>query len=233
MDAQSLAQAQAWARGITAQVLDLTWRAFDRFQAEDLQKVDLQQNLEQLERDLTSSHFAHISQLWKQEDDGFSSVFPHHEFPEQESRPGGSGRPPAYDLAFVYTENRRIAWPIEAKVVHSTGELARYLSDVNKFINGKASPLTGDGGVIAYLLSGKETDLFAKLQDRLRQDLLLPIDGSPLSSRPHRISHHERNTAPLLQLHHMAMHCVVTSASVDYRGRRRKVRRSQYPVEQS
>jgi len=212
MDEQSLAQARSWARGITTRVLDLTWRAFDKFQAEDLHQVDLEQDLEQLERDLTSSHFAHIVQLWKQEDDGFSSVFPHHEFPEQETRPGGSGKPPAYDLAFVYTENRRIAWPIEAKVLHSAGELAPYLVDVNKFVGGTAAPLTGDGGVIAYLLSGRETELFAALQTRLAQDLLLPPDGSPLTPRPHRISNHQRTVTPTLQLHHMAMRCRSSSA---------------------
>lgn len=212
MDEQSLAQARSWARGVTTRVLDLTWRAFDVFLADDLQHVDLLQDLEQLERDLTSSHFAHILQLWKQEDDGFSSVFPHHEFPEQETRPGGSGKPPAYDLAFVYTENRRIAWPIEAKVLHSAGELAPYLSDVNKFVGGTAAPLTGHGGVIAYLLSGQALDLFAELQNRLQQNLLSPPEGSPLTPRHHRMSQHVRAAAPTLQLHHMAMCCRTTAS---------------------
>jgi hypothetical protein len=205
MDEQSLEQARSWAREISTHVLDLTWRAFDKLQAENLRRVDLQQPLEQLERDLTSNHFMQINELWKQEDDGFSSICPHHEFPEHETRPGGKGRPPAYDLAFVYTENRRIAWPIEAKVLSSPRNLSLYLTDVDKFVTGKAAPFTGEGGIIAYMLSGQEAELFAEVQQRLGLNLLLP-SASLLTHRAHRISHHARATTNL-QLHHMAMPC--------------------------
>jgi hypothetical protein len=206
MDEQSLQQARSWATGIATQVLDLTWRAFDKLQAEDLRHVDLRKPLDQLERDLTASHFMHINQLWKQEDEGYSSICPHHEFPEQETRPGGKGKPPAYDLAFVYMANRRVAWPIEAKVLPTPGSLAQYLEDVDKFVSGIAAPFTGEGGVIAYLLTGREADLFAQIKARLGQDLLAPI-ADALTRRAHRTTHHVRAMAPNLQLHHMAMPC--------------------------
>lgn len=206
MDEQSLEQARSWATGIATHVLDLTWRAFDKLQTEDLQHVDLRQPLDQLERDLTSNHFMHINKLWSQEDEGYSSICPHHEFPEQETRAGGKSRPPAYDLAFVYTENRRIAWPIEAKVLQSPGSVAQYLDDVDKFVSGKAAPLTGQGGMIAYMLSGHEAELFAEIKRRLKQELLVPA-ASVLTCRAHKVSHHARVLAPRLQLHHMAMPC--------------------------
>src|SRR6267378_1812013 len=95
MDDDSLAQAQRWAEGATTQVLDWTWRGFDRLRKEHLTEVDFGQPIEQLERDLTSKHFIQINLRWAQETDGFSSIVPHHEFPEAETRPPAPGKPPA------------------------------------------------------------------------------------------------------------------------------------------
>ena len=125
MDDESRRQAEDWAVGASHQVLDWTWRAFDALHANLMSRVDMTQPLEQLERDLTSKHFIEINRLWAAETGGESSIAPHHEFPENESRPGGCGKPPASDICFIWYANQRVSWPIEAKVLPTPGTLAR------------------------------------------------------------------------------------------------------------
>ena len=157
MDDESLRQAEDWAASVSIQVLGWTWRAYDALRANVLNYVEMSQPLEQLERDLTSKHFVEIQRLFAAETDGYSAIIPHHEFPENESRPGGSGKPPASDICFVWYENQRVSWPIEAKVVPTSDTLADYLGDTKKFVDGIAAPLVGEGAQIAYLPVGKQT----------------------------------------------------------------------------
>lgn len=204
MDDESHRQAVQWTAGVSVRVLDWTWRAFDALQLSVLSRVDMSQPLEQLERDLTSKHFIEIQRLFAAETDGMSSIVPHHEFPENESRPGGSGNPPASDISFIWYDNQRVSWPIEAKVLSTSSTLAPYLGDVKKFTDGIAAPFSGAGAQIAYLLSGTTDDFF----NNLGPALSLVIQTMPeFSSRAHRVSSHTRKSAPNLQLHHMAMHC--------------------------
>ena len=196
-----------WARSVATQVLDWTWRAFDALRTNHhLALVDLSQPLEQLERDLTRNHFIEIQKLFHTETDGFSSFVPLHEWPETESRRSAQAKPPSYDLAFVSLDNRRWVWPLEAKVVSSPGQLAEYLKDVNdKFIGCIAAPLVGEGAMIAYLLTNETTTFLENLTERLGQTLE-PVPA--FSRRPHRVSHHSRDAAPNLRLHHLSMQTV-------------------------
>ncbi len=204
MDDDSRQQAQEWANGIASQVLDWTWRAFDTIRGGILGSIDFTQSLEQLERDLARHHFREINILWAQETGGECAFTPHHEYPELETRSPAPAKPPAYDFAFVWNANPRIAWPIEAKVVPTAATLADYLGDLKKFTDGIAAPLSSVGAQIAYLLTGTTDDFFNNLSTRLA----LPFQTVPeFSARAHRISSHSRNSSPNLQLHHMAMHC--------------------------
>lgn len=204
MDDESRQQAKEWAAGVSIQVLDWTWRAFDTLRANVLSRVDMSQRLEQLERDLTSKHFIEIQRIFSAETNGFSSIIPHHEFPENESAPGGSGKPPASDLSFIWYDNQRVSWPFEAKVVPTPGTLAEYLGDTRKFTDGIAAPLVGEGAQIAYLLTGRTDDFFQNLRARLPFLLQPPHQ---FFERAHCISSHVRANAPHLELHHMAMLC--------------------------
>lgn len=131
-------------------------------------------------------------------------IEPHHEYPELETRSPAPAKPPAYDIAFVWSENPRVAWPIEAKVLSSPNKLADYLGDVEKFTIGVAAPLTGEGAQIAYLLTGTADTFFANLSQRLSSPLL---SISAFADRPHRCSTRTRKAAPELHLHHMVMVC--------------------------
>lgn len=204
MDDESRQQAEQWAGDATAQVIDWTWRGFDALKANMLSQVDFSQPLEQVERDLTSKHFVEINRLWAQDTGGECSIFPHHEYPENQSRPGGCGKPPASDISFVWYENQRVTWPIEAKVVPTTGTLSEYVKDTAKFTGGVAAPFVGEGAQIAYLLTGTTDEFFSNLN----AGISITLQEVPeFSDRPHRVSFHARAPAPSLRLHHMAMFC--------------------------
>jgi len=204
MDADSRRQAKEWAGEVATQVLDWTWRAFDCLRANVLSGIDLNQPLEQLERDLTSNHFTEIQTLWAYETGGYSAFYPHHEWPEMETRSPAPAKPPAYDIAFVWNDNRRVAWPIEAKVVPTAGTLSQYLADTAKFIGGIAAPFVGEGAQIAYLLDGEIPEFFSKLSAGISVTLK---EVTAFAARAHRVSSHTRASAPDLCLHHMAMFC--------------------------
>jgi len=205
-DDQSLAQANDWAGAVSLEVLKWTWLGFDLLQKDDIKKTDLSQPIDQLERDLTSKHFIYINRVWAIETEGYSSITPHHEYPEMETRPAPPGRPPAYDFAFVWSENFRVAWAIEAKVVSTPKAIAEYKKDVDKFLTGVAAPLIGHGGLIAYLLSGNAGEFFEEVEKRLSTK----YEPTPeiFQKRTHQVSKHIRRNAPELILHHMLMSCV-------------------------
>lgn len=202
LDAESLEQAREWAHEMTEQVLDWTWRAFDQLYERQLAQFDFQQPLEQIERDLTSKHFICILDVWRRETEGYCALIPVHEFPELASRPMGSGKPPAYDLAFVWQENQRVVWPIEAKVIKTSSALREYLQDVDKFCSGKAAPFVEHGGLIAYLLAGSPSDFFMRLETKIGVPLTSP---SSRGRRPYRISFHDRQVTPRICLHHLVL----------------------------
>lgn len=204
MDDDSRQQAQKWASEFANQLLDWTWRAFDTLHADVLSRVDLSQPLEQMERDLTSLHFREIQRIWERETEGYSAFAPQPEWPEMATRSPAPAKPPAYDIAFVWNDNQRIAWPIEAKVVRTTGTLAEYVKDTEKFTGGVAAPFVGEGAQIAYLLTGTTDEFFSNLN----AGISITLQEVPeFSDRPHRVSFHARASAPDLRLHHMVMCC--------------------------
>lgn len=197
-------QAIEWAQQCSEQVLGWTWRGFDTMRAKYFHLVDWSQPMEQLERDLTARHFRQIQNLWRAETDGYSTIFPIPELPELETRPKAPGKPSSPDIAFVWTDNERINFPVEAKLVKTPTALSPYLSDVEKFVSGIVAPLVGEGAMIGYLLSGSEVDMLQALETHLK----MPLGIVPsFATRPHRASTHARQASPFLHLHHLVMLC--------------------------
>jgi len=199
---ESKQQALDWAEGMSSQAIDYVLRSFIQLRSNALDSIDLTQDLEQLERDLTSNHFVEIQNLWVTETDGYPSFVPHHEYPEMGTRSPAPAKPPAYDFAFVWQVNHRVAWPIEAKVLPTPKTLALYLKDTSKFIDGTAAPFSSQGSQLAYLLRGTCEEFFSELS--------LKLGGSTLVSTAqvapeHRISHHSRKDLLPLSIHHLAL----------------------------
>jgi len=201
MDAEAMQQALDWADGVATQAIDYVLRSLERLRSDVLDSIDLTQPLEQLERDLTSNHFLELQKLWANETGGYSSFSPHHEFPEMETRSPAPAMPPAYDIAFVWQANRRVAWPIEAKVLPTPNTLAQYLTDTEKYIIGKAAPLSSQGAQIGYLLSGTCEEFFDALSSKLSGKLVSVTQNVP----EHRISHHTRTDNNQLLIHHLGL----------------------------
>lgn len=98
-------------------------------------------------------------------------------------------------------------WSVEAKVLKSPKDTARYLRDLEKYLEGKGSPLATEGALGGYLITGKPEEFLSALQTELK----VKLKHSPaFPSRPHRTSEHMRNkkklpgaTPPEFLCHHM------------------------------
>jgi hypothetical protein len=192
-----------WAASVSDQILNWTWLSFERLEVARLANIDFTIPIEQLERALTQLHCIELQLVMAEQTDGYCSFVAIHECDEFEKLKTAKSKPPANDIGLVHRNHRRWIWPIEAKVVPTPGTLHEYLDDVEKFIDGRAGPLVGEGGMIGYLLSGSTSDFFEELLKRIQ-----PLKGVPgFSLDIHRASQHERATAPRLRLHHMSMAC--------------------------
>jgi hypothetical protein len=109
---------------------------------------------------------------------------------ERETMAQPPAQPPQYDLAFVWSREERIMWPLEAKVLETPRTLANYVRDVHdQFLSCRYAPFSGSGAMVGYLLSEEAEDALLNIGTSL---------GCPLKkvaafpSRPHRVSEHHR-----------------------------------------
>lgn len=187
--------ASAWSEHTIIEMLTLVWDAFDNMKAlPNYKELDFSKNYAQLERSLTDLHASEVTLLFAQRHTGFESFIPQHEPWEFDNLSERSARPPSGDIGFVMRENRRLRWSVEAKVVNSTADVARYLGDLDKYLEGKGAPLATESALGAYLISGEPEDFFASLETAMKLVFKHP---SAFSSRPHRTSDHRRDKSKL------------------------------------
>lgn len=183
-----------WPKHVVLEMLTLVWGAFDNLKASpNFKSLDFSKDYVQLERSLTDLHMIEVTLLWKR-GSGFESFVPHHEPWEFENLSKRSARPPSGDIGFVLRENPRIRWSVEAKVLESPIDIARYLGDLKKYLAGKGSPLSTEAALGGYLVNGKPEELFNAIQGKINA-ALTPSPDFPL--RAHRISLHIRDKANL------------------------------------
>lgn len=107
------------------------------------------------------------------------------------TRVGGKAQPPQYDMAFVLNANRRVMWPLEAKVLRSDRTVHRYVKEVLKeFATGRYAPYSSSGAMLGYLMKGAPTRVIQCLEDRLGP--LEPVEGQECIC-VHYVSFHDRN----------------------------------------
>lgn len=186
--------ADAWPKQVVVEMLTLVWDAFDNLKdSPNFKSLDFSKDYAQLERSLTDLHMSEVTLLWKR-GSGFESFIPQHEPWEFENLSGRSARPPSGDIGFVLRENRRLRWSVEAKVLKSATDIARYLNDLRKYLDGKGSPLAIEAALAGYLLDGKPEDFFRAIQAEIGS-LLKSIAAFP--KRAHRVSEHHRDKSKL------------------------------------
>jgi len=201
LDDRARALAEEWSHGASIQFVGWLWVSFERLLQEAPVLAGPALDYEAFERSLTHHHFICLSRLVGEETQGFASFVVHHEMPELESRKEPPAMPPAYDIAFVWSENPRVAWPVEAKVVVAPTATAPYLADTRK-LESSGAPFGGEAAQLAYLRSGDTGRFFAEL---LKKIPLVDAPGGSNPSRPTRSSHHPRSGKPNLRIHHLAM----------------------------
>lgn len=87
---------------------------------------------------------------------------------ERETMQPPPAQPPQYDIAFVLRKEERIMWPMEAKVLETSGAVSE----------------------LGYLLSGTTGDTFQNIARKTP----CKLEAHPaFSSRPQRLSRHTRN----------------------------------------
>lgn len=180
------ALANEWAADATARMLGWVWDAYERLIADLGTSIDAARDAADLERDITQLLEPRVR-------DAMPDLVPfyiQHGVFERESRQAPPAQPPCYDLAFVAYANPRLTWPLEAKVLKHDSDLSRYVADVNdQFLTCRYAPFSSEGAMLGYLLGGDTAVALDSIQDALRTTLETYM---PQSSRPHRLSHHQR-----------------------------------------
>lgn len=162
-------------------MLGLIWRGYDQMQR-DKPVVDGRD----LERSITQLLVPRIRRAMSG-DEPFEVE--HGPF-ERETMQPPPAQPPQYDIAFVLNTDERIMWPMEAKVLETSGTVAEYINDIHEqFLTCRYAPFGGEGAMLGYLLSGTTSDAFQNIATKTSYNLK---SHPTFLSRPQRLSSHTR-----------------------------------------
>lgn len=188
---EMVATAKRWSKDASGIMLDAVWRGFDKLKGDSALTAAMVGAEEDVERGITEFLALAIEDVLTREEP-FRLL--HGAF-EQESRKDAPAQPPAYDIAFVYRENIRIRWPIEAKVIPS-GRRAptNYVATATgRLLTGTYAPFTPAGAMVGYVLTadvGASDRCFASIAEMLGCTMRRP---NAWRNRRHRMSSHKRN----------------------------------------
>lgn len=180
-DPEFIALAQAWASPLELLFIDLVWQAYDIMCAAPplVDGRDLERSITQL-----------LEPRIRDGMTGYEPFYIQHSPFEHETMKAPPAQPPAYDLAFVLRADERIMWPLEAKVLATSGAVAGYVQDVQtQFITCRYAPFSASGAMLGYLLTGTSQGAFEAIAAKLGCSLG-PVPEH--AARPLRRSRHER-----------------------------------------
>lgn len=174
-----------WSLKRANQFLDLVWKGIDLFM-KDFPAIDFTKAEEQIERDITQLLQPRILKSMS----GDEPFYVQHESWEMETRKPAPAMPPSYDIAFVMTNEERLKFPIEAKVLSTDGNISNYVNDVkNAFLNCYYAPFSYEGAMLGYLISGT----VEKAIQNIAKSLKVKLEHHPnFKNRPHKYSDHKR-----------------------------------------
>jgi len=196
-----VAMARQWRFDAIEIMLGYVWQGFDKLLREE--RFDLSKGEESLERDISFM----VCQLIREAMDGKPPYYLEHLPPENEKRASAQAAPPTPDLGFIWRQNRRANFPLEAKVLRTDGEVAEYVKEIVKnFLTFRYANFSSEAAMLGYLLHGHVEKAIENISSRLESPLEPYL---PFRERNHRYSKHKRtgsgSTMPTTDFlcHHM------------------------------
>ncbi|MGK7878813.1 MAG: hypothetical protein AB4060_01735 [Crocosphaera sp.] len=166
---------------------NFVWQGYDNYYQEILEPINLSKDYGEIEREITQDLAVDIQRIMP----SLGSFVLQHERYEMENTNTTPGRPKQPDLVFVLYSNRRISYPIEAKVLSSDGEVAEYIKEINEnFLTCRYAPFSSEGGMLGYLLKGSPDQAFTNIEKKTPCTL---SDHPDFPNRHHKISDHQRS----------------------------------------
>ncbi|MBI3775501.1 MAG: hypothetical protein HY273_08105 [Gammaproteobacteria bacterium] len=171
-----------WCKDQSENMLGLIWRGYDQMQS-DKPIVDGRD----LERSITQLLEPRIARAMS----GDEPFYVQHGPFERATMQPPPAQPPQNDIAFKLWADERIMWPMEAKVLETSGAVSEYIKDIHEqFLACRYAPFSGEGAMLGYLLSGTADDAFQNISKKTPCGL---EDHPAFSSRPQKLSSHTRN----------------------------------------
>jgi hypothetical protein len=197
--------AKAWRQDASDILIGFIWQGYDLLTKEMFSKIDVSQAEDEIERSITQ----YLTPSIRKAMTGFEPFEVEQGVHEFETRMPPPAQPPLYDIAFVLRENKRIMWPMEAKILKTDGAIAEYVKEIeNNFLTCRYAPFSNEGAMLGYLLSGNPGKAFDNISRKAGYKLT-NHPGFPI--RYHKISEHKRRAAPErncpidFYCHHMIM----------------------------
>ena len=187
--------AAAWRKDQSNILLGFVWKGYDRMK-KDAPAVDGRD----LERSITQLLAPRIHQTMS----GDEPFYIQHGPFERETMQAPPAQPLQYDMAFVLKSDERIMWPMEAKVLETSGSVSEYVEGVrDQFLTCRYAPFVADGARLGYLLSGAAADAFRNIEVKL----FCTLEDNPVfPSRTQKLSHHNRKV-PSGKPYHSVFRC--------------------------
>jgi len=165
-------------------LLSYVWQGYEQL-INDIRKINLDSDTQSLEDDITNNLSFKITELMPSA--GSFNLRTWQK--EYETRKEGASKTPEIDLAFVYKNNPRKMFCIEAKLLNTDKDKSKYISEFNQnFLTGRYSPFAGEGAMLGYLLNGNPEVFF----ENLRSKNFKLLDHPKFSNKPHKYSKHKR-----------------------------------------
>lgn len=184
--------AQRWNSDAIKILWTYVWKGWNSYCINTLSKVDLLDSDEELERIITQDLELDIRDAMSK-DEPFSIQ---HERYEPEQKSPSPARPKQPDLSFVWRINRRVTYPIEAKVLRSDSKsgVREYVEEISEnFLKCRYAPFSSEGGMLGYLIKGNSTRVFQNIEEKIPCIL---SDHPDFLDRDHKVSDHNRTVLP-------------------------------------
>jgi hypothetical protein len=167
-------------------ILRAVWAGYDLLVSEVLENIDWTVSEEEVERQLTQVLEPRIRRSLS----GFEIYDCQHGTYENETRKPAPAQPPQYDIAFVFRNNPRLIWPLEAKYLRISSGVGAYVKGLREnFLSGRYAPFSGEAAMVAYLGEGTAEEVWAAVARKVPCEILASASAS---MRPQRYSRHNR-----------------------------------------